>query len=197
MAFQVYTIFIIHKTVIVYISDTFHPFDLRRKHRLGTNSQGCCAIWNESRNHIKQTSKQKHFSTTTPCRPPSRPFAIVSIHQFLHAFFFHPNPTTEQRTAQKFPFGLRCATGLTVSCIITLLCLAWWRSAWAGLHATLRFTISLLCHANDKSGHACCHNILRHYEILATKIKAILSLLLFVHLFLSNAEIICHHLVTK
>ena len=111
--------------------------------------------------------------------------------------FFHPNPTTEQRTAQKFPFGLRCATGLTVSCIITLLCLAWWRSAWAGLHTTLRFTISLLCHANDKSGHACCHNILRHYEILATKIKAILSLLLFVHLFLSNAEIICHHLVTK
>ena len=87
MAFQVYTIFIIHKTVIVYISDTFHPFDLRRKHRLGTNSQGCSAIWNESRNHIKQTSKQKHFSTTTPCKPPSWPFAIVSIHQFLHAFF--------------------------------------------------------------------------------------------------------------
>ena len=88
MAFQVYTIYIIHKTVIIYISDTFQPSDLRCKHRLGTISQGCCAIWNESRNYIKQTSKENHFSTTTPCRPPSRPFAIVSIHQFLHAFFF-------------------------------------------------------------------------------------------------------------
>ena len=40
MAFRVHTIFIVHKTVIVY---TF-SFDLRRTHRrLGTNGQACCA----------------------------------------------------------------------------------------------------------------------------------------------------------